>query len=456
MANDFAGSGIPYWPISLSLVHDGLKRLKQNVVLVDLVADSILNFESNEKVLFQGKNPNCLNEKFLSGFDIVVVYAMNYAGHNEILRTVNHISKTCQSPIFVLQNTQAVTGYQFTNSVIAEFKASGAFDVLIGNPQNAVNQICGLPNPKSHDKKVHLQTLWTKEQIDSYNTLPYSHGPKTGKYVPILTSWGCPYGCDFCVVPSTNSRKWLFRDPESVLEEMSRYRNNYGVTHFQFEDLNPTVDWGRWREIMCLLSNVGGFTYAIVSGTKAETLSLSEIPFLYRSGCRYLSISPESGSKRLMKIIGKHFDHEYAVTLVRALSHNGIRTQACFLIGHPSESLWDKFLTTIYLFRLSLAGIDELAFFTIAPHPGSRLSEMGEIVENRGELVTFSGGGRKLDWQTSFWRKFLIFYYVLLKLVKPIDSIMALKRMLFSRPETKTENLLSRIRFLNRNINNDK
>ena len=39
-----------------------------------------------------------------------------------------------------------------------------------------------------------------------------------------------------------------------------------------------------------------------------------------------------------MRIIGKTFNYEYATQLVELCKKHKVRTQACFLVGHPSET----------------------------------------------------------------------------------------------------------------------
>ena len=56
-----------------------------------------------------------------------------------------------------------------------------------------------------------------------------------------------------------------------------------------------------------------------------------------RAGCRYISVSPESGSPRVMKLMGKSFKLEHATRLIRKMNRVGIRSQACFVLGFPGE-----------------------------------------------------------------------------------------------------------------------
>ena len=92
-----------------------------------------------------------------------------------------------------------------------------------------------------------LDTLFP---LENYWDLGYAHAPLTGKkYLPLLTSRGCPYPCGFCVVPSTNQRRWRFRSAENVVSEMQFFFNKYGVSEFHLEDLNPTIQKQRMKDI---------------------------------------------------------------------------------------------------------------------------------------------------------------------------------------------------------------
>ncbi len=164
------------------------------------------------------------------------------------------------------------------------------------------------------------------------------------------------------------------RDPRDVVDEILFVRDKFGVRDFQIEDLNPTVKASRWRKFANLLVNENvGIRFYIVSGTKAETIPLDQVPLLAQAGCQYISISPESGSKKVMESIGKRFDYSHGQALVSACRNHGIRTQACFLVGHPAETESDFQSSKSYMSLLLKSGLDEVAVFIVAPFAGSKL-----------------------------------------------------------------------------------
>ena len=50
-----------------------------------------------------------------------------------------------------------------------------------------------------------------------------------------------------------NERKWRSRSPENVVKELEYFKDKLGVTEFHFEDLNPTVNDKRTKELCNLL-----------------------------------------------------------------------------------------------------------------------------------------------------------------------------------------------------------
>ena len=91
---------------------------------------------------------------------------------------------------------------------------------------------------------------WEQIPLKNYWSLKYAHGPFTSrKYISILTSRGCPYPCKFCVVPETNNRRWRHKSTKKVVDEIEYYLKKYDVKEFHFEDLNPTVNDKRTKEL---------------------------------------------------------------------------------------------------------------------------------------------------------------------------------------------------------------
>ena len=84
-----------------------------------------------------------------------------------------------------------------------------------------------------------------------------------------------------------------------------------------------------------------------------------------KSGCVFVSFSPESGSPRMLKIMNKPFNHDFALSRVSEMHRLGIRTQAVFIGGVPGETQKDQDLSVQYARKLIKAGVDEISLVRV-------------------------------------------------------------------------------------------
>jgi radical SAM superfamily enzyme YgiQ (UPF0313 family) len=139
--------------------------------------------------------------------------------------------------------------------------------------------------------------------------------------------------------------------------------------------LNPTISDQRVRDIALeIMKRDLDIVWKIVAGTKVETIrSEDTIDILARSGCEYISISPETGSPRVLKLMRKPFSLDHAVKMVKRMNQVGIHSQACFVLGFPGEEREDLEKTWNLVHDLTKMGVDEIALFIITPVPGSAI-----------------------------------------------------------------------------------
>ena len=85
-----------------------------------------------------------------------------------------------------------------------------------------INDLDSLPIP-----------AWELFPLHNYWKLKYAHGPlSANRYLPMLTSRGCPYACRFCVIPKTNNLKWRARSATHVVDEMEHWFKKLGIREF--------------------------------------------------------------------------------------------------------------------------------------------------------------------------------------------------------------------------------
>jgi radical SAM superfamily enzyme YgiQ (UPF0313 family) len=418
--------------------------------------------------MFFGLIEKQIIEQLPQELEAIFVYAINLTNHLSTVAIVKAIKNAIpKTPVAVVENTQAVTAYALSQ-VASEFYAAGADYILTGEPEGRAIQLLdaitagatpetlraidGIGTPAFYNAPLgflsepELDILplpaWDLFPLENYWSLHFAHGPLSARrYLPLLTSRGCPYPCGFCVVPATNSQKWRPRSAGSVVNEIEHFNKTLGVAEFHIEDLDPTISDPRIRQICDeLIRKNLKITWKIAAGTKVETMRDEEtIDLMAKAGCRYISISPETGSPRLLKLMRKPFDLEHAVRLVKRMNQVDIRSQACFVLGYPGETEEDLQMTWDLVRDLTRVGVDEIALFIITPVPGSAISSEFSGYKTLSEL-NFSPTWRKDYTRLNQFRVRLYAHFLWWKLrYHPLKLLRQPINFLRRRFETKME-----------------
>ena len=109
---------------------------------------------------------------------------------------------------------------------------------------------------------------WDLFPIEAYLERQVGFGVNRGRSMPVLASRGCPYRCTFCSSPQMWTTRWISRDSNLLLDEMTSYQQKYDVSNFDFYDLTAIVN-KRWIKTFCqqILDRGLQFTWQLPSGT---------------------------------------------------------------------------------------------------------------------------------------------------------------------------------------------
>jgi len=399
--NDLFTTGIVYLPISLAYLAAALREKGYDSKTIDTFGEDPNKIRADGNFLLRGLTESEIVGRIPEHAYIFFIYAINLTHHISVIRIVKRLKSSYpKTPVVILENSQAVTGYSL--SVIQDELFHVGVDFFVtGEAEINGPQLCselfegrdgsgidgigfrsayGFEYWPSKEFIEDLDSLpfpaWDQFPLRNYWRLKYAHGPfETRRYLPLLTSRGCPYRCNFCAIPKMNNRRWRARSAKNVVDEMEKFLHGFGVHEFHIEDVDPTVEDKRIREICGeIISRKLDVIWKISSGTKVETILHEEtIQVMAKAGCRYISISPETGSAKILKKMNKPFNLDHAVRMVKEMNKVGIFSQACFVLGYPGETDADREMTRKLVHDLARVGIDEIALFIITPVPGSEI-----------------------------------------------------------------------------------
>lgn len=167
-------------------------------------------------------------------------------------------------------------------------------------------------------------------------------------FYPCLTTYtsrSCPFRCNFC----TETLQWgqyRKKNAAKVVRELLQLYRQYGNQLFLLSDslLNPII-MDLSAELAAVEESIywDGYLRADkYSGDRENT-------FLWRrSGFYRARLGIESGSQRVLDLMGKKLKIGEIKASVSALAHAGIKTTTYWVVGYPGETEAD-FLQTLHL-----------------------------------------------------------------------------------------------------------
>ncbi len=120
----------------------------------------------------------------------------------------------------------------------------------------------------------------------------------------IKVSRGCPYHCFFCLATPVSGAKVRMRSAENIIAEIKECVEKYNIKNFLFwsDIFNINRDW---TIDLCKKIIESGLKITWSANTRANTMDDEMASYMYKSGCRLVSIGVESGSQEILDNIGK-------------------------------------------------------------------------------------------------------------------------------------------------------
>jgi radical SAM superfamily enzyme YgiQ (UPF0313 family) len=185
----------------------------------------------------------------------------------------------------------------------------------------------------------------------------------------IAASRGCPFHCNWCAKPISESRFQL-RAASAVAEEMAALKSD-GINHIWFGD-----------DVFALNHHwVAEFAHEVAARdaaipfkvqSRADLMREDTILHLKAAGCAEVWMGVESGSQLILNAMDKGVSLETIVAARTRLKSAGIR--ACFFLqfGYPGET-WEELRQTIEFVRRTRP--DDIGISFSYPLPGTLFYE---------------------------------------------------------------------------------
>lgn len=205
-------------------------------------------------------------------------------------------------------------------------------------------------------------------------------------FATVLTDYGCPYPCTFCVIGTLGFRT---RPLEDVLEELDFLRGR-GVREVFFMDQTFGVVRERALALCSALEARGDLSWTAF--TRPDRADDELLRAMSRAGCHTLILGVESASDELLKLYKKGYTASVVGGAFRRARAHGLRTVGTFIIGLPQET--EASLASTLELAVAL-DMDFMSLNMAVPRFGTefraRTLELGLV--DRDDLVMDQGGG---------------------------------------------------------------
>ncbi len=223
----------------------------------------------DKPVILGGWHPSLLPDQTLAAPFVDVV--VKGQGEDALLEVVERIAEG--------ESLKGVPG--------VGFKTDGQ---LVFNPSRPLRPIAELP-PKAY-------------QLADFDAYERVCGRRWAMYT---SSLACPYNCGYCTNDGVYGRKWNAIEAERVVEETTDLVSRYNLRLLWIVDDNFLVDRERALLIAEGLVRKGvKFDWSIQSSTNLVCrLSVDELKLLKRAGLSQVSQGADTGSPKVMELMGK-------------------------------------------------------------------------------------------------------------------------------------------------------
>lgn len=189
----------------------------------------------------------------------------------------------------------------------------------------------------------------------------------------ILSSRGCPFGCDFCDSKSIWGRRARFRSGEHVTREIEEIAQK-GQKIIGIRDDTFTLRKKHVEDICRSLKNKNlDKRIKLNVGSRIDTMDNEMLVLLKRMNVDFVTFGVETGSSAMQKKIKKNLDISTVVPTIKKTSDAGIRSVTFFMVGHPGETENDINDTYLLIKELSkyCGKRNFISINIVCPYPGT-------------------------------------------------------------------------------------
>lgn len=344
-----------FQPIDL-VMQSGILAERHQITVCDAIADSLTPEETLALVVQFGPD--------------AIVSLVGAVCLDDDLAFLEQVSRHCGTLLvsgdaFLDEPGRWLGLYPFIDGILLDFTSTDVLRFLDGDRQGAGSivsreaaAVYQRPRGQEFAIPVPRHELFTSPNY----RFPFV---RQREFATVLTDFGCPYRCSFCVMASLGYR---YRGAANVMEEL-RDLKRLGMRELFFIDQSFGARRDKALDLCeAMVRERLGFGWVCYS--RVDLINRELLEAMKRAGCHTIIFGVESASSMILERYQKGYTKQDILTTFRMCRANGIRTVATFILGLPEETRQTALETIDFL---NLIDCDFASFNIAVPRAGTGL-----------------------------------------------------------------------------------
>ncbi len=204
-----------------------------------------------------------------------------------------------------------------------------------------------LKNNTEYIIKKDINDKYKNYSID-YRDINFDRYLARKRIMPVLLNYGCYYHkCNYCTHHFYYSN-YIKLDTKKICDNILKEYNNNKFDCIVFLDECIPEEQILYVAKYFLDKKINT-TWMMETRISKVFLNEENVKLLYRSGCRFISMGIESYNKRILRDMNKNIDIKDIKPILKAFFNIGIVTSATFMVGYPTENLFNIYKTLYFI-----------------------------------------------------------------------------------------------------------